>query len=112
MGADLIRPRRFRCRTPVVAKIGRPAYYAPLNAWIPVCAAQDRRVDVVRAFERVDRLHVDRLANDSIRADDAVAAEPIARKAGDVQRIAGVVALDRRDRLRRWVPLIAFSSYR
>jgi hypothetical protein len=60
---------------------------------------KDQRVDVVRAFIGVDRLEVGGVAHHVELGRDAVAAVHVARGAGDLQRLAAIVALDQADRL-------------
>mmetsp|Transcript_41417 Transcript_41417/g.97041 ORF Transcript_41417/g.97041 Transcript_41417/m.97041 type:complete len:470 (+) Transcript_41417:1594-3003(+) len=61
-------------------------------------AAQNQRVDVVRALIGVHDLQVDEVAGDAELVADAIAAEHVAREAGDVQALAAAVALhDGRD---------------
>src|SRR6476659_2817417 len=61
-------------------------------------AAEDQRVDVVRAFVGIDHLEVDDMADHAELVRDAVAAEHVARGAGDVERLAAGIALhDRSD---------------
>src|SRR3954451_7166036 len=67
---------------------------------------QDQRVDVVRALVGVHGLEVLRDAHDVVFLLDAVAAVHVASLAGDVERLAAVVALDQRDRLRRELALV------
>ena len=62
-------------------------------------AAQDQGVDVVRAFIGVDRLEVGGVAHDVEFGADAVAAVHVAGDAGDIERLAAIVALDQADRL-------------
>ena len=62
-------------------------------------AAHDQRVDVVRAFVGVDRLEVRGVAHHLEFGGDAVAAVHVAGDAGDIERLAAIVALDQADRL-------------
>ena len=64
-------------------------------------AAQDQRVDVVRAFVGVDHFEVHQVARHAELVADAVAAHHVARQAGDVERLAAVVALEDRGDLDR-----------
>src|SRR3954470_13542696 len=59
--------------------------------------AEDQRVDVVGAFVGVHRFEVAHHAHDMEFVRDAVAAVHVAGDAGDVERLAGVVALHQRD---------------
>src|SRR5487761_2656326 len=68
--------------------------------------AEDERVDVVRALVGVDRLEVHEHAYHVVFFRDAVAAVHVARDAGDVERLAAVVALHQRNRRRRRAPLL------
>ena len=61
---------------------------------------------VVRAFVSVHRLQVHDVADDMILIHDAIAAVHVAGDAGDVQRLAAVVALQQADHLRRGVMLV------
>src|SRR5512137_19601 len=56
-------------------------------------AAEDQRVDVVRAFVGVDHLEVQHVARDAVLVADAVAAEHVAREPCDFERLAARVAL-------------------
>ena len=70
------------------------------KAAIPViAAAEDQGVDVVRALIGVDRLQIGGVAHHLEFGRDAVAAVHVARDAGDVERLAAIVALDQADRL-------------
>src|SRR3546814_8482238 len=60
-------------------------------------AAEDQRVDVVRAFIGIHRFEVHRMADDVIFGGDAVAAVHIARDARDIERLAAIVALEQAD---------------
>src|SRR5262245_2353308 len=64
-------------------------------------AAEDQRVHVVGAFIGVDGLQVRGVAHDVVLDLDAVAAVHVARHAGDIERLAAVVALDNGDHLGR-----------
>src|SRR4029079_7982016 len=64
-------------------------------------ATENERVDVVGAFVSIDGLEVDEMAHYLELSRDAVAAMHVAGGAGDVEGLAGVVALDERDGLRR-----------
>src|SRR3546814_15184588 len=61
-------------------------------------AAEDQAVDVVRALIGVDRLQVGRVAHHLEFGADAVAAVHVAGDAGDIQRLAAIVALEQADR--------------
>ena len=61
-------------------------------------------MDVVGALVGVDRLEVQDVADDVVLVRDAVAAVHVARRPGDVERLAAVVALDQRDHLGRRGP--------
>ncbi len=50
-------------------------------------------MDVVRAFVCIHHLEIDEMARDAELVTDAVAAEHVARRARDVERLAAVVAL-------------------
>src|SRR4051812_34645248 len=63
--------------------------------------AEDQRVDVVRALVSVDGLQIDQMADDVILVVDAVAAVYVAGEPGDIERLAAIVALEHRNRLRR-----------
>ena len=62
---------------------------------------QDESMNVVRAFIGVDRFEVLGVPHHVILDLDAVAAMHVARLAGDIQRLAAIVALDKRDHFRR-----------
>ena len=62
------------------------------------CPAHDQGVDIMGAFIGVDRLQVGRVAHDLELGADAVAAVHVAGDAGDVERLAAIVALDEADR--------------
>src|SRR5471032_3453164 len=57
-------------------------------------AAEDQRMDVVRALVGVDRLEVHGVADHVILVGDTVAAVHVARDAGDIERLAAIVELD------------------
>ncbi len=61
-------------------------------------------MDVVRAFIGVDRLEVHDVAHHLVFARNAVAAMHVAGDAGDIERLAAIVALDDRDHLGRELP--------
>src|SRR5215204_4580461 len=67
---------------------------------------EDQRVNVVGALVGVHGLEVLRHAHDVVLLLDAVAAVHVAGLAGDVERLAAVVALDQRDRLGRELALV------
>src|SRR5689334_24947596 len=69
-------------------------------------AAEDQRVDVVRALVSVDGLQVDQMSDDVELVVDAVAAVHVAGEPGDIERLAAIVALEHRNRLRRAAFLI------
>src|SRR6185312_11271923 len=73
-------------------------------------AAEDERVDVVRALVGVHGLEVLRHADDVILLGDAVAAVHVACRPGDVERLAAVVALHQRDRRRRGAALLQHAA--
>src|SRR6266851_6368721 len=56
-------------------------------------AAEDQGVDVVGAFIGVDRLEVHHVTDHVVLVGDAVAAMHVAGGAGDVERLAAIVAL-------------------
>ena len=68
-------------------------------------------MDVVRALIRVHGLKVRRMAHDLEALADAVAAVHVASLAGDVQRLAAVVALDDADHLWRGLGLVHQASH-
>ena len=51
-------------------------------------------MDVMSAFVRVDRFEIHHMANDVKLIRDAVAAVHVAGGAGDVERLAAIVALE------------------
>lgn len=63
-------------------------------------------MDVVRALIGVDRLKVLGVAHDVIFDLNAVAAMHVAGLAGDIQRLAAIVALDDGDHFRRHLMLV------
>src|SRR6266850_1237653 len=69
-------------------------------------AAEDQRVDVVRAFVGIDHLEVDDMADDAELVGDAVAAQHVAREARDLQRLAARIALHDRGDLDRRAALV------
>ena len=69
-------------------------------------AAEDEGVDVVGALVGVHGLQVLRVAHHVVLFLDPVPAVHVARHAGDVERLAAVVALDDGDHLRRQPPLV------
>src|ERR1700747_3670834 len=60
-------------------------------------SAEDQSVDVMGALISVDGLQVQDMPHHVILDLDAVAAVHVARSAGDVERLAAIVALDDRD---------------
>src|SRR5438309_2611326 len=73
-------------------------------------AAEDQRVDVVRAFVGVDDLEVDDVADDAEFVGDAVAAEHVARGAGDVERLSTRISLQNGRNLRRGASLVLHAA--
>src|SRR5687767_12190853 len=69
-------------------------------------APQDQGVDVVRALVGVHHLEVHHVADDAELIRDAVAAEHVARRAGDVERLAARVPLHDRGDLHRRAALV------
>ena len=69
-------------------------------------ASQDQRVDVVRAFIGVDGFQIQHVPDDVVFIGHAIAAMHVARDAGDVERLAAIVALHKRDHFRRSLVLI------
>ena len=63
-------------------------------------------MDVMRALIGVHRLQILRVADDVIFASDAVTAVHVARDAGDIERLAAIVALDQADHLGRHLALV------
>jgi hypothetical protein len=68
-------------------------------------AAQDQRVDVVRAFIGIHDLQVDHVADDAELVRNAVTAQHVAGDAGHVQRLAPGIALHH-------IPALPLSSIR
>ncbi len=64
-------------------------------------------MDVVGAFQRVDNFHIHHMTDHVILVRDAVGSVHVAAKAGDIERLAGRVALHQADHLRRHPVLIA-----
>src|SRR3954452_11304063 len=71
-------------------------------------AAEDQRVDVVRALVSVDGLQIDQMADDVELVVDAVAAVHVAGEAGDIERLAAIVALEHRDRF-GWAAILVLE---
>src|ERR1700747_2732901 len=69
-------------------------------------SAEDQSVDVMGALISVDGLQVQDMPHHVILDLDAVAAVHVARGAGDVERLAAIVALDDRDHFGRVMPLV------
>src|SRR5204862_1614884 len=69
-------------------------------------AAEDQRMDVVRALVGVDRFQIHHMADHMEFVMDAVAAMHVAGEAGDIERLAAIVALQHRDRLGRAASLV------
>src|SRR3546814_228318 len=61
--------------------------------------AENQRMDVVRALIGVHRLEVHRMADHMIIGRNPVAAVHIARDAGDIERLAAIVSLQKADRI-------------
>src|SRR5437762_6808235 len=90
-------PVAIRIRT--VGRSTRRLLHERLDAGLG--AAEDQRVDVVGALVGVHRFEVAHHAHDMEFVGDAVAAVHVAGDAGDVESLAGVVALHQRNRGRR-----------
>src|SRR5438445_8281906 len=73
-------------------------------------AAEDQRVDVVRALVGVDHLQVDDVADDAELVGNPVAAEHVARSTCDIQRLAARVALQDRGDLGRSAALVLHAT--
>ena len=58
-------------------------------------------MDIVRALIGVDRLQIHHVADHVKLVMDAVAAVHVAGEAGDIERLAAIIALQHRDRLGR-----------
>src|SRR5689334_176215 len=69
-------------------------------------ATQYQGVDVVGAFIGVDRFQVHHVADHVVLVGDAVAAVHVAGGAGNVERLAAIVALQDRDHLGRVAPFV------
>src|SRR4029077_6805598 len=69
-------------------------------------AAEDQRVDVVRAFVGIDGFEIAQHAHHVELVGDAVAAVDVARHARDLERLAAIVALEQRHRRRRGSALL------
>src|SRR3954471_4310630 len=98
------RVREFRRNLPPAK--ARPGVLSAESRNAGLGAAEDQRVDVVRALVSVDGLQIDQMADDVKLVMDAVAAMHIAREAGDIERLSAIVALQQRDRLRRTAFLV------
>src|SRR5262249_1390721 len=83
-----------RERTKGVARGGLPEVGVGkcLNARLR--APEDQRVNVVCAFVSIDGLQIAQHAHHVKFVRDAVAAVDVARQAGDVERLAAIVALE------------------
>jgi hypothetical protein len=64
------------------------------------CASKDERVNIVGALVSIDRFEIGEVAHDGERGRNPIGAEHIARQAGNIERLARIVALDERDRFR------------
>ena len=62
--------------------------------------AQDKGVDVVGSFVGVDGFQVQDVADDVVFVGHPVAAQHVARRSGDIQRLAAVVAFHQADGFR------------
>ena len=69
-------------------------------------APEDERVNIVRALVRIHRFEIGEVAHDAECGRNPIGAEHVARQAGDIERLARVVALDERDRFRSELPRI------
>src|SRR5690606_37896082 len=69
-------------------------------------AAEDQRVDVVRALIGVHRLEIHGVADHMIFGRDAVAAMHVARGPRDIERLAAIVALQEADPIGGKPPLV------
>jgi len=74
-----------------------------MPVWV---AAEDQRMDVVRALVGVDGFQIHQMADHVKFVVDAVAAMHVAGEPGDVERLAAIVALQHRDRLGRTALLV------
>src|SRR5262249_7355090 len=90
----------FDCAAASAAPLREVAKSAGESGDPSLRAPQNQGVDVVGAFIGVDRLEVHYMADHVICVGDAVAAVYVARGAGDVERLAAIVALQDRDHLR------------
>src|SRR4051794_32498801 len=98
------RPGMTKMKAPYAARaLPRPPLLEErLNAGLG--AAEDQRMNVMRALVGVDRLQVGQHPHYVELVRDAVATVHVARHAGDVERLAAIVALEQRDRRRRRAP--------
>ena len=97
---DAIRRRRAEVVVELHASV--PAFISGERRDARLCATEDQRVDVVRAFVRIDGLEVQQVPDHVELVDDAVAAVHVARHPRDLERLAAGIALhDRRDLRRR-----------
>src|SRR5262245_5556801 len=79
---------------------GRRARSQPERVEASDVAADDQRVDVVRALVRVDRLQIHHVPDDRVLVHDAGRAQDVARQSGAVERHLHVVHLRHRHLLR------------
>ena len=67
---------------------------------------------VMRALIGIHRLQIDHVAHHREGVGNAVAAMHVTRRAGDIQRLAAIVALDKRDHFRRGIARVHQAAHR
>ncbi len=92
-------PQQRHGRTP--GRAGEEGSVARKRLDAGLRAAEDQRVDVVRALVGVDGLEIAEHAHHVELVGDAVAAVHVARQPRDLERLAAIVALQQRHRGRR-----------
>ena len=73
-------------------------------------APQNQRVNVVRPFVSIDRFQIHHVANYVVLIRNPVAAMHVPRCSRNLERLAAVIALEQRDRLRGSAPFIKQAS--
>ena len=62
---------------------------------------QNQRMNVVSTFERIDDFHIHHVTDDVVLVGDAVRTVNVSTEARDVEGLAGRIAFNERDHLRR-----------
>ena len=112
---DFLEPRpEVAATTPLAAEAVRQlkAYIADPNFrfGLPLRPAEDQRMHVVRPLVGVHHFQIDDVADDAELVRNAVAAQHVTRRAGDVERLAAGVAFHDRGDFRRRRAVVLHAS--